>query len=203
MAKLTLLIDVSLESHTSWLTFYKRLLEDIEEKSIEGKTKYAYQDIILCKFKSTKSTVKYVYHETISAITNTVNNRFSIISDAPVFKYLVHILDVHTWPTTEEKLVMFGDSEMAELSQHLNDLLLNASCKVENTLPEWDTKATYLDILIIIFINEDVLNECKNSLMIPELLLINPFSNSKLKGMFSYMPRIKTDWGEVEWVAQI
>ena len=128
MAKLPLLIDVSLESHTSWLTFYKSLLEDIEEKSIEGKTKYAYQDIILCKFKSTKSTVKYFYHETISAITNTVNNRFSIISDAPVFKYLVHILDVHTWPMTEEKLVMFGDSEMAELSQHLNDLLLNASC---------------------------------------------------------------------------
>ena len=125
-----------------------------------------------------------------------MNNRFSIISDAPVFKYLVHILDVHTWPTTEEKLVMFGDSEMAELSQHFNDLLLNASCKVENTLPEWDTKGTYLDILKIVFIN--VLNECKNSLMIPELLLINPFSNSKLKGMFSYMPRIKTDWGEVD-----
>ena len=48
---------------------------------------------------------------------------------------------------------------MAELSQHFNDLPLNASCKVENILPEWDTlkthmlpviknntKATYLDL---------------------------------------------------------
>ena len=42
-------------------------------------------------------------------------------------------------PRTEEKLEMFGDSEMAGLLQHFNDLLLNASCKVENILPEWDT----------------------------------------------------------------
>ena len=32
MAKLTLLIDQSLESNISQLTFYKRLLADIEEK---------------------------------------------------------------------------------------------------------------------------------------------------------------------------
>ena len=46
-AKLTLLI---VQSDISRLTFYKRLLADIEQKSIEGKTKYSYQDI-LCMFK--------------------------------------------------------------------------------------------------------------------------------------------------------
>ena len=159
MAKLTLLIDQSIESNSSRLAFYKRLLADIEEKSVEGKTKYAYQDILLLKFKSTKSTVKDFYQEKIGAITNAMNNRFGDISDFPVFKYLVQILDIHTWPRTEEKLAMFGDSEMAELSQHFNDLPLNASCKVENIIPEWDTlkthmlpviknntKATYLDL---------------------------------------------------------
>ena len=82
MTKLTLLIDQSLESNTSCLTFYKHLLADIEEKSIEGKIKYAYQDILLRKFKSTKSTVKDFYQETIVAITNAMNDRFSDISDS-------------------------------------------------------------------------------------------------------------------------
>ena len=110
MAKLTLLIDQSIESNSSRLAFYKRLLADIEEKSVEGKTKYAYQDIIILKFKSTKSTVKDFHQEKIGAITNAMNNRFGDISDFPVFKYLVQILDIHTWPRTEEKLAMFGDS---------------------------------------------------------------------------------------------
>ena len=52
-----LLLLLSLESSTSQLTFYKCLLVDIEEKLIESKTKYAYQDIIIHKFKSIKSIV--------------------------------------------------------------------------------------------------------------------------------------------------
>ena len=139
-------------------------------------------------------------------MTNAMNGRLGDISDSPVFKYLVQILDIHLWPRTEEKLAMFGDSEMAELSQQFNDLLLNASCQAENILLEWgtlkihmlpviknNTKATSLDIWKIIFMNEDVLKDCKNSLMIAELLLINPFSNAKLKRMFSCMSHIKTD----------
>ena len=88
-----------------------------------------------------------------------MNDRFGNIFDSLVFKYLVQILEIHTWPRTEEKLARFGDSEMAELSQQFNDLLLNASCQAENILPEWgtlkihtlpviknNTKATSLDI---------------------------------------------------------
>ena len=54
MAKLTLLIDQDLESKTSRLTHYKRLILDIEHKVIDNKTKHVYQDIVLRKFKSTK-----------------------------------------------------------------------------------------------------------------------------------------------------
>ena len=129
-AKLTLL---TVQSDISRLTFYKRLLADIE-KSIEGKTKYSYQDI-LCKFKSIKSTVKDFYEETIGAITN----RLSDNSDPPVFTYLVQIVNIHVWPTTEEELAISEDSEIAEL-KHFDDLLLNASCKVVNILPESDIK---------------------------------------------------------------
>ena len=66
-----------------------------------------------------------------------------------------------------------------------------------------NTKATYLDIWKIIFMNEDVLKECKNSLMIPELLLINPISNSKLQSMFSQLSHIKTDLISRNLVTQI
>ena len=65
-----------------------------------------------------------------------MNDRFGDISYSPVFEYLVQILVLHMWPGTKEKLAMFGDSEMAELLQHFNDLLLNASCKVENILSQ-------------------------------------------------------------------
>ena len=85
MEKITLVIDQSLESNTSWLSFYKCLLADIEEKPIEGKTKYVFEDIILPKLQYTKSTVKDLYQKTISEINNTMNDRFGDISGSPVF----------------------------------------------------------------------------------------------------------------------
>ena len=58
--------------------------------------------------------------------------------------YLVQILNIHMWRKTEEQLAIFGDSEMAELSQHFNDLRLSASCKVESNQPEWDIFKTHM-----------------------------------------------------------
>ena len=69
----------------------------------------------------------------------------------------------------------------------------------EALYPEWsmipvitnNTKATYLNIWKITFMNEDVLKECKNSLMISQLLLINPFSYGQLERMFSCINALK------------
>ena len=207
MAKLTLLIDQDLESKTSRLTFYKRLILEVEQKIIDDKTKYVYQDIVLKKFKSTKSSVKDFFKETLADITNTMNDRFSDVLESNIFKCLVQILDVHTWPKDEEQLASFGTTEISDLVENLKVLLGNASCKIENILPEWDvlkthmipliknnSKSSYLDIWKTIFTNNEVSNECKNVLMIAEILLITPFSNAKLERMFSRMSRVKTDW---------
>ena len=83
------------------------------------------------------------------------------ISGFLVLTYLVQIFNIYMWHNTEEQLAVFEDSEMADLSQHFNDLLLNASYKVESIRPEWDilkthmlpvinskSKATYLDVNI-------------------------------------------------------
>ena len=103
-----------------------------------------------------QSTAKDFYQETVGVITNTMD-----ISGSLVLTYLVQIFNIYMWHKTEEQLAVFEDSEMAELSQHFNDLLLNASCKVESIQPEWDilkthmlpvikstSKATYLDVNI-------------------------------------------------------
>ena len=83
------------------------------------------------------------------------------ISGFLVLTYLVQIFNIHMWHKTEEQLPISDDSEMAELSQQFNDLLLSASCKDESIQPEWDilkthmlrvikssSKATYLDVNI-------------------------------------------------------
>lgn len=48
------------------------------------------------------------------------------------------MFNIHTWAKTDEQLTIFGDSEMAELSQLFVKLLLNILCKVKNILPELD-----------------------------------------------------------------
>ena len=83
------------------------------------------------------------------------------ISGFLVLTYLVQIFNIHMWHKTEEQLPIFDDSEMEELSQQFNDLLLSASCKDESIQPEWDilkthmlhvikssSKATYRDVNI-------------------------------------------------------
>ena len=57
-----------------------------------------------------------------------------------------------------------------------------------------NSNSSYLDIWKTIFTNDEVSIECKNVLMIIEILLIIPFSNAMLERMFSRMSRVKTDW---------
>ena len=81
--------------------------------------------------KFAESTVKDFYQETVGVIPNAMG-----ISGFLVLTYLVQIINISTRHKTEEQLPVFEDSEMAELSQHFNDLLLNASCKVQSIRPE-------------------------------------------------------------------
>ena len=128
MAKLSLLIDQSLETPNSRLTFYNRFLLKTEKKSVEGKMKYIYQDIVLRNFDSSKSTVPNVYRDSIVTINDSLNERFGDISSSPVFQNLVPILNVKEWLKDDEQLSMLGEMEVANLTQHFKVLLLNASC---------------------------------------------------------------------------
>ena len=58
-----------------------------------------------------------------------MNDRFSDVLESAIFKCLIQVLDVHTWPKDEEQLADFGSSDIADLAEDLNALLSNASCK--------------------------------------------------------------------------
>ena len=54
------------------------------------------------------------------------------------------------------------------------------------------TKIDYLEVWKSIFTNDNVKRECEDVLYVIELLLITPFTNTKLERVFSRMNRIKT-----------
>ena len=56
------------------------------------------------------------------------------------------------------------------------------------------TKLNYLDVWQKLLVNESVKSQCSDVLHVIELLLITPFTNTKLEQMFSTMNRVKTDF---------
>ena len=114
----------------------------------------------------------------------------------PVFKDLVDILDCTKWPTDVTQLLSYGDSNMTELIKHFTPLLERNLCNIAEIPAEWDIlknrlchlihpNSSYLDVWSRVLTSEEFWKECANVLHIIELLLITPFSNAKLKRMFS------------------
>ena len=119
-------MNQSLETPASCLPYYNRLLGDIEEKSIDGETKFAYQDILLPKCRSSEQRVPSLYSEQIAAITGSMNGRFFDLLNPPILGNLVKNLDVRTWPCDENDIGSSGDIAISNLSQHFDQLVKNA-----------------------------------------------------------------------------
>ena len=85
-------------------------------------------------------------------------------------------------------------------------MLNNNGCEIDEMQQEWMTlktyvipmhnnspKVRYLEIWERVFSNDNIIEECKNVLHIFKILLITPFSNTKLECMFSRMLHVKND----------
>ena len=92
---------------------------------------------------------------------------------------------------------------MTELIKHFTPLLERNLCNIAEIPAEWDIlknplchlihpNSSYLDVWSRVLTLEEFRKECANVLHIIELLLITPFSNTKLERMFSTMGREKT-----------
>ena len=133
-----------------------------------------------------------------------MEERFDNLQISPIFKHLVPLLDVSTWPTDATH---FGEDSIQEIAKYFNETLIYNKCRLEDLQREWivlktivkpiyenDTKAKCLDIWERIFTNEETVKACDNILHLIEILLITPFSNGMLERMFSRMLRVKNYW---------
>ena len=108
MVKLKLLVDESLENPYSIMTNLKRLFQDIKKKD----DSYFYQGIKFVRYEAAKQSVSNHYEFTIASITDSIQNHFEELSSLPLFKNLVSLLDVSSWP---KELSDFGSAEMLYL----------------------------------------------------------------------------------------
>ena len=200
MVKLKLLVDESLENPDSIMTNVKKLFQDVEKKD----DSYFYQGIKLARYEAAKRSLSNHYEFTIASITDSMQNRFGELSSSRLFKNLVSLFNVSSWP---KELSDFESAEMASLKAHFSQFLTNNGCDIGQIQREWMTlktyvtpirnnspKVIYFEIWKRVFSNEYIVEECKNVLHIFEILLITPFPNARLERMFSRMLRIKNDW---------
>ena len=192
---------MSLDYTNNIMTNLNKLLDDVREDLCY----HFYQGIKLARFEIAKESTRVLYTETISNTTTAMEGRFNDISTSTLFKNIICLLDISTWPMND--IAGFGIDRVNDIAEHFSEVLIHSKCNVQELQNEWTFKdlcqaymyqnnrnEKYVKLWERIFINEEVLKECKNILHIFELLLITPFSNAKLERMFSRMLRVKNDW---------
>ena len=201
MEKLKKALTGSFDGDNNDLTYYKRLIRDI----VEGEDGHVYQRIKLTHYENSIEDVKYQYTSVINLLIENIQSRFSNLQDTAVFRNIVRILDVKTWPNAPDS--SFLETELTEIVEEFNGLLSRNDCDISLISSEWITlqqhliptvannpKEHYLDIWRRMFVNANVKSECKNVLHIIEILLCTPFTNAKVERGFSRMARVKSDF---------
>ena len=110
MEKLRGLINTSLnEDNAGRLTHFTKFLK--ESKDEEGR--FTYQDIELKDFEIHQEAAGAAYDEIITDLTASMGGRFDDLMSTPIFKPLVSILDVSSWPKSE--LLRYCDTDITNL----------------------------------------------------------------------------------------
>ena len=202
MSKLKILIETSLDEGSKVITYYKKLLKDV--KSVNKS--FEYQNIVLHNYATSSHNVEDRYNEIIINVTESMGLKFEDLRTSPVFSHLPSILDVSTWPL-KDGINFFGETAINDLSDCFEDLLKKNGCDVDALNPKCMTLKThmvpliknnqkehYINIWQRVMKSESIVNHCSNILRIIKILLCTPFSNVKLKRMFSRMAQVKTDY---------
>ena len=124
-----LLVDESLENPDS------NMSQDVKKKN----DSYFYQGIKLARYEAAKRSVSNHYEFTIASITDSMQNRFEELSSSPLFKNLVSLLDVSSWP---KELSDFESTKIELLKAHFSQLLSNNGCDIGEIQREWMTLKT-------------------------------------------------------------
>ena len=203
-SKLQLLIENAFEGSTKKLTNYTKFLSLVEQ----NETGFVYQEIMLKDFKSSKAALEKSIVDMVRKICSAVESRFEDLRRNPVYENLIPVLDIGTWPDDADILFTYGESCIDEIVEALEPLLISNQCNTKNIPNQWSslkqrvieikkgcaTKLNYLDVWQKLLVNESIKSQCSNILHVIELLVITPFTNAKLKKMFSRMNRVKMDF---------
>ena len=191
MAKLQLLINVSLDGHNrGHLMHLTMLFKEVDKNNM-------YQEVKLINFEIHKKSVSASYKEIITKLAEKMGDRFKVVSTSPIFKNLILVLDVSMWPLEDNILSSYCNNEILAVTNHY-ELLTQKGCNIFQIPTEWErlksylipilksqSKVDYLEVWKGISKNEGVVRECKNALHVVKLLLITPFTNANLEGVFS------------------
>ena len=139
----------------------------------------------MARFETIRASVCNHYTQTVTNITSVIEERFDNLQVSPIFRHLVPLLDVSTWPTGA---TLFGENRIQEIAKYFNETLIYNKCRTEDFQREWivlkiivkpiyenDLKAKYFNIWERIFINQETVKECDNILHFIEILLIHVF----------------------------
>ena len=126
---------------TSYKTFLSEIVEKESEK--EGKVQYFYQDVKFKKFQISNTNVRNNYVEAIHNIADCMEECFSSLYESPLFKHMVTMLDVSTWPpvSSAEK---FGDQEIIEMTNYFENLFSTGPTQVDKIPVEWVVLKSYM-----------------------------------------------------------
>ena len=191
----------SLNETSNFMTYYKRLVREIKEEDDD----HIYQGIKVTHFENNVDSVKYEYQSVINLLIENVNSKFTNLQNSAVFKNIVRLLDLRTWPTSPDS--SFCEAEINEISEEFADLLSRNNCEIPFIPEEWvalqahliplvanNPNEHYLNVWKRVLTNKEIKIECKNVLHIFEILLYIPFTNAKVERGFSMMARVKTNF---------
>ena len=114
MTKLKTLIANSLDGRSTRFTNYTKFIQDESEDDDGNKV---YQNIQLKEFQSSRRALEGSLGEMVAKICRSVEERIGDLRVSPVYKHLVSILDVNSWPSDECSLLNYGAGAINDLTE--------------------------------------------------------------------------------------
>ena len=92
---------------------------------MEDNDTHFYQGIKLSHFE-TAIDVEYQYNSVINLLTQNINSPFSDLQESSLFRNMIKILGVKTWPTSVSS--SFAEREMNDIVDEFSALLSRNNC---------------------------------------------------------------------------
>ena len=133
--KMQLLVENVFLGSTKKLTNYTKFLSVVEQNEIG----FVCQDIKLKDFESCKAALEKSFVDMVRKICSAVESRFEDPRRNPIYKNLISILDIETWPDDAGILFMYGESCTDEIVEALELLLISSQCNIKNIPNQWSS----------------------------------------------------------------